>query len=1017
MKINLRSTAILLILVILCAALLVACSNPSEGGVTTVDPSLLSPEPTEIGIEWEKGYVGSFENIGDGRDPKQLAGSGAFVSADGYVTSKPILITGKTTLTFEITADMSQEKVFVISHWEKNGDDTYTLDVKAPHIRACDLIVKEEGGVYKYSYTTGEGTQLLRISVRSDSEITVMAANDNASPTLSAFEGAYTLPASGEGSVTDIALNKGSVGSINNISGYKLAMNYADSAFLTTQNILIPTRGTTIKYTVTGEYSAEVAALTSWYAAESGFYENDSGAPNFNALTGGKGDVQTSTGKAQHSFEYMTSVDNEVIRLCVPAENTSLTVEYSVSERFFKGTRDDVYVYNIGMETISDIVWQPGYASSPLASASERGLITVNSLPEGTTLSSSDVFESYIISSPIRVAKKGTKLVIAVNAPARKDIAVLSSYESDGVTIDYTKATFIGNPEAGNAYFENYIDKKNISVYTYVTSEDNECIRFTIPKGRTSYVPIIGITETGSTSNGTWDRVNNYHASQFDTKLVNMKGNEISNLTPLNVMWDRGYVTNSGFLQKSATGYIQSELIHLEKKGSVLYFKVSSAVGSDGNTYIGTEGCAFSIWDGNPNSLSAKSVVKMQDLDTYLTPDGKFRVYRYTSREDNEYVKLSMRYTGNVQNVPAMGIPVFVADNSVAISTGESEIKVKADGKEYTCKIKLPEGYTPDNYYGLLLTDNEGAYNTACGAAPAETVCVYANADSDKALYEIYSYISALFPINGERTYYVGSRTVLSQYTAGELSADKLTKDNTAVLVSLQNDKNYYASILNGITMHAIGDSYFQGSGLGNYNTWPSMLARKYNMTHVNYGIGGSTIANVSTNNPMVVRYTSMASGPADIIILEGGRNDRNNGVPYGSFDSKDVNTLCGAMNVMIEGLHKKYPNALIILVTPWNYKDTSGGVTYEYAKKMVEYEAQLGLDYVTIINAADTSVSGVDMNNKSFRERYSKASGDVSHLNSEGMANVFKRFEPIVAKYYAEFKGLQIDANGALVK
>ena len=156
-----------------------------------------------------------------------------------------------------------------------------------------------------------------------------------------------------------------------------------------------------------------------------------------------------------------------------------------------------------------------------------------------------------------------------------------------------------------------------------------------------------------------------------------------------------------------------------------------------------------------------------------------------------------------------------------------------------------------------------------------------------------------------------------------------------------------------------------------------------------------------------------MQNGDADIIILEGGRNDRNQKVPYGDFDSRDSKTLCGALNIMIEGLHKKYPNALIILVTPWNYKDNSSYVTYNYAMKMVEYQKQLKLDYVSIINAADTSISGVDMNDVSFRELYSKAVGDISHLNSKGMSNVTVRMEKQVAELYAKFKGITINENG----
>ena len=48
----------------------------------------------------------------------------------------------------------------------------------------------------------------------------------------------------------------------------------------------------------------------------------------------------------------------------------------------------------------------------------------------------------------------------------------------------------------------------------------------------------------------------------------------------------------------------------------------------------------------------------------------------------------------------------------------------------------------------------------------------------------------------------------------------------------------YYPE-LEGITMYAMGDSYFGGSSLGKDITWVNKLGNKYKMNYENYGIGG----------------------------------------------------------------------------------------------------------------------------------------------------------------------------------
>ena len=215
----------------------------------------------------------------------------------------------------------------------------------------------------------------------------------------------------------------------------------------------------------------------------------------------------------------------------------------------------------------------------------------------------------------------------------------------------------------------------------------------------------------------------------------------------------------------------------------------------------------------------------------------------------------------------------------------------------------------------------------------------------------------------------------------------------------------YTESILNGLTINALGDSYFDGQGLDQKTeVWLGLLASEYKLRMNNYGKGGSTVSNyVTDKRPMCVRYADMPNNNADIILLEGGRNDFNKNVPIGTTDSRDTKTFSGALNVIIDGLKEKYPNAMIVCISNWNFPGTSGiGLRYtDYAGAMENVAEAQG---VYFIKACDTKVSGINMNSEVFRTAYCIKASDISHLNAKGMKIAFEHFAPILEEYYTDF-------------
>ena len=152
--------------------------------------------------------------------------------------------------------------------------------------------------------------------------------------------------------------------------------------------------------------------------------------------------------------------------------------------------------------------------------------------------------------------------------------------------------------------------------------------------------------------------------------------------------------------------------------------------------------------------------------------------------------------------------------------------------------------------------------------------------------------------VRGNKLVIVGTTDYLTSLAVGVFTSYVKASENTTELMvsndySVLKSQDDFNQILMGITMYAMGDSYFGGSSLGKEGTWVNMLGEKYGMDYINYGIGGSTMSNyVTDKNPMVNRYTSMKKGDADIILLEGGRNDRTKEVPIGDFESRESKTF-----------------------------------------------------------------------------------------------------------------------------
>lgn len=306
--------------------------------------------------------------------------------------------------------------------------------------------------------------------------------------------------------------------------------------------------------------------------------------------------------------------------------------------------------------------------------------------------------------------------------------------------------------------------------------------------------------------------------------------------------------------------------------------------------------------------------------------------------------------------------------------------------------------------------DTEGANYRGCGKAESE---ISKLTDDGKGV--TYFYVTSKDNENirlcfrsGQSTSFTPADypTVYVEFTGeqGTVGASQAEKEAFDKYITEEAAAVKYPA-LKGLTVNFLGDSYFAGNGLNPDYVWPSLLGKIYGMNYTNYGKNGSTMSDyVTTNNPMVVRYKQMADNSPDIVVFEGGKNDYNKKVPIGKNDDTDTKTFKGALNVLIDGLRAKYPNAVLIAVTPWKVSGTNGigNTVSSYADAMREICALKG---VACFSADDPAVSGVDMTDAAFRADYSMNPTDVSHLNFAGHKLVLPKFEKFIADTYSAAK------------
>ena len=131
---------------------------------------------------------------------------------------------------------------------------------------------------------------------------------------------------------------------------------------------------------------------------------------------------------------------------------------------------------------------------------------------------------------------------------------------------------------------------------------------------------------------------------------------------------------------------------------------------------------------------------------------------------------------------------------------------------------------------------------------------------------------------------------------------------------------------LKGIKANFLGDSITEGVGTSSPDkTFHQLIAAKHGLAEArNYGISATRFARqcVPSENPRAdLDFCSRVEEmdpDADLIVVFGGTNDFGHGdAPFGKFDDRTPDTFMGACHTLMRSLITKYPDAVIVIMTP----------------------------------------------------------------------------------------------------
>lgn len=211
---------------------------------------------------------------------------------------------------------------------------------------------------------------------------------------------------------------------------------------------------------------------------------------------------------------------------------------------------------------------------------------------------------------------------------------------------------------------------------------------------------------------------------------------------------------------------------------------------------------------------------------------------------------------------------------------------------------------------------------------------------------------------------------------------------------------------LKNIKIAFLGDSITEGAGAtSKEKCYVSKVAELTGATCLNYGIGGTRIAYQTTPSEYPRYDMDFCSRVGDmetdiqVIAVFGGTNDFSNGdAPIGKFTDRTNKTFYGALHTLYTSLIEKYPESLIVVITPLHRlmeEKVKNGVNVsikdyvDAIRKVAEYYSLPVIDLF--------SQSGIQPNIPIIKEKYMR---DGLHPTDAGHEVIAKKIAAFLKTY-----------------
>lgn len=211
---------------------------------------------------------------------------------------------------------------------------------------------------------------------------------------------------------------------------------------------------------------------------------------------------------------------------------------------------------------------------------------------------------------------------------------------------------------------------------------------------------------------------------------------------------------------------------------------------------------------------------------------------------------------------------------------------------------------------------------------------------------------------------------------------------------------------LKGVSILLVGDSFIAGWEPEQHDyLWSTLMDTQCGMDVVCAAVTGSTVTLGEAEGyvyhgsyePYVTR--ELPDRDFDIVLVQGGMNDWMLCAPYGSDDSRDVQTIKGAMNTVLDRLEGAYPDSLILAMSAWVDPGKCNYVGYTAESYDQAVQAIYAARGIPCFTACDPKISGIYADDPDFRVKYFRTPQDSWHLSEAG----HRRFLPVITTWIYE--------------